>query len=66
MFGTVVRLVSEKGFGFIKDAQGMERFFHRSAVRSEGGFEHLNEGQEVEFDEERSEKGPRATNVRPV
>ena len=27
MTGTIKRLVSDKGFGFIQDAQGVERFF---------------------------------------
>ena len=33
MNGTVKRLVSDKGFGFIRDEGGTEHFFHRSSVR---------------------------------
>ena len=61
--GTIKRIQREKGFGFIRDASGQELFFHRSAVQ--GSFEDLSEGQRVTFDEEQSEKGPRAGNVRP-
>ena len=61
--GTIARLLSDKGFGFIRDEGGTEHFFHRSSVEA-GAFEQLNEGQRVSFDEEPSQKGPRAGNIR--
>ena len=61
--GTVKRIQRDKGFGFIRDTNGQEFFFHRSSVQ--GSFEDLSEGQRVSFDEEQSAKGPRAGNVRP-
>ena len=61
--GTIKRLVRDRGFGFIRDDGGQEWFFHRSAVE-EGGFDLLHEGQRVSFDEEPSQKGPRAANIR--
>ena len=61
--GTVKRIQRDKGFGFIRDTNGQEFFFHRSSVQ--GSFEDLSEGQRVSFDEEQSTKGPRAGNVRP-
>jgi CspA family cold shock protein len=61
--GTIKRLVRDRGFGFIKDEGGQEYFFHRDAVEA-GNFEQLNEGQRVSFDEEPSQKGPRAANIR--
>jgi CspA family cold shock protein len=61
--GTIKRLVRDRGFGFIRDDGGQEWFFHRSSVEA-GGFEELNEGQRVSFDEEPSQKGPRAGNIR--
>jgi CspA family cold shock protein len=61
--GTVKRIQRDKGFGFIRDTGGQEYFFHRSSVQ--GSFEDLSEGQRVSFDEEQSDKGPRAGNVRP-
>jgi len=60
--GTIKRLVRDRGFGFIKDDSGQEWFFHRSSVQ--GDFEQLSEGQRVSFDEEASDKGPRAGSVR--
>jgi CspA family cold shock protein len=61
--GTIKRLVRDRGFGFIRDDNGQEWFFHRSAVR-DSGFDQLNEGQRVSFEEEPSAKGPRAGDVR--
>ena len=61
--GTIKRLVRDRGFGFIRDDGGQEWFFHRSSVEA-GNFEQLNEGQRVSFDEEPSQKGPRAGNIR--
>ena len=61
--GTVKKLVRERGFGFILGSDGVETFFHRSALMGEG-FDALAEGQAVEFDVERGEKGPRAANMR--
>jgi len=60
--GTIKRLVRDRGFGFIRDEGGQEWFFHRSSVS--GNFDQLNEGQRVSFDEEPSQKGPRAGNIR--
>lgn len=63
--GTIARLLIDKGFGFIRDEDGIEHFFHRSAVRG-AVFEFLREGQQVEFTPEDSGKGPRANDVRPI
>lgn len=62
--GTIKKLISEKGFGFIEGERG-ELFFHRSAVEGTS-FDQLREGQTVEFTEGRGPKGPRAENVRVV
>ncbi len=61
--GTVKKLVRERGFGFIQGNDGVELFFHRSALQGEG-FNTLAEGQSVEFDVERGDKGPRAANMK--
>ena len=60
--GTIKKLVSEKGFGFIEGERG-ELFFHHTAIE-DGSFETLREGQAVEYTEGRGPKGPRAENVR--
>lgn len=61
--GQVLRLIPDKGFGFIRGNDGREYFFHRSAVGAD--FEMLTPGQTVQFDEQPSDKGPRAGRVRP-
>ncbi len=60
--GTIKKLVTEKGFGFIA-GDGDEIFFHHSAL-IETTIEALHEGQSVEYEEGRGPKGPRAENVR--
>jgi cold shock protein len=64
MRGKVARLMIDKGFGFVRGDDGVERFFHRSAVWGGGGFESLSEGQAVEFEEESHPRGPRARSVK--
>ena len=61
--GTIKRLVSDKGFGFILATDGNEYFFHSSAC-SGARFEELREGQSVTFDRGEGPKGPRGENVR--
>ncbi len=61
--GTIKRLVRERGFGFILGQDGVELFFHRSALDGEG-FDALTEGQAVEFEVERGPKGPRAAHLK--
>lgn len=63
--GKIKKLVRDRGFGFISDTDGSEVFFHRSSVTG-GNFESLNEDAQVEFDLEKSPKGPRAANVHPL
>lgn len=66
MRGKIVRLVREKGFGFIKASDtGLEHFFHRSGLQqTTKRFDELVEGQRVEFTETDGQKGPRAIEVR--
>jgi cold shock protein len=63
MHGTIKRLVSDKGFGFVLADDGMEYFFHQASVVG-GGFDNLREGQALTFDKGQGAKGPRAENVR--
>ncbi|MCA9197801.1 MAG: cold shock domain-containing protein [Pirellulaceae bacterium] len=62
--GVIKKLVSDKGFGFIKGDTG-EFFFHHSAVEGVP-FESLQEGQNVEYTEGNGPKGPRAEQVKLV
>ena len=62
--GTIKKVVSERGFGFIEAADGIEHFFHRSGVDASVNFDSLMGGEKVTFDIEPSPKGPRAHRVR--
>ncbi len=62
--GTIKKLVSDKGFGFIEGERG-ELFFHHTSVEGES-FESLREGQGVEYTEGSGPKGPRAESVRLI
>jgi CspA family cold shock protein len=60
--GKIKKLMSNRGFGFISDTDGREVFFHQNSL-IDVEFSNLTEGQDVEFEIEKSEKGPRAVNV---
>jgi CspA family cold shock protein len=62
--GTIKKLVSERGFGFIAAADGKEYFFHRSSLETAADFDRLIGGERVEFEAETSPKGPQASKVR--
>lgn len=62
MKGKVIRIIADKGFGFIKGEDNKEYFFHRSAVKN-AQLESLREGSEVEFEESEGSKGLRAEDV---
>lgn len=62
--GTVKKVVSDRGFGFIAAEDGKEYFFHRSGVDDSLNFDSLRGGEAVSFEIEQSQKGPRANRVR--
>ena len=62
--GTIKKLLTDKGFGFIEGERG-DIFFHHSALEGTS-MEALSVGQAVEYEEGRGPKGPRAENVRVV
>lgn len=61
--GKIKKVVRDRGFGFISATDGREIFFHRNSF-SNVRFDSVNEGQEVEFDVEKSPKGLNAVNIR--
>ncbi len=66
MKGTVKWFNAQKGYGFITPEDGSKDLFvHHSGIQMDG-YKTLNENQQVEFDTVNSDKGPKATNVRPV
>ncbi len=65
MFGTIKKIVRDKGFGFIVPDDGSDDvFFHRSRLAPKVVFEDLREGDEVEFQVTKGEKGPQANNLK--
>jgi CspA family cold shock protein len=64
--GTIKRIVSDRGFGFIKGEQEQDIFFHRSELQ-DVEFTDLREGQVVEFELSRGRDGrQQAVNVKLV
>ena len=62
--GTIKKVVSDRGFGFIAADDGKEYFFHRNSLQASLDFDRMSGGEKVDFDIEQSPKGPRASNVR--
>ena len=61
--GTVKWFNEAKGFGFISQPEGEDVFVHFSAIAGEG-FKTLADGDAVEFEVTRGQKGLQASNVR--
>lgn len=61
--GTVKWFNESKGYGFITPSDGSPDVFVHFSVIEGDGFKTLNEGQTVQFEMQRSEKGPQATRV---
>jgi CspA family cold shock protein len=62
LIGTVKWFSREKGYGFITKADNQDLFFHRADISRD---EHVwpQEGEQVEFQIRRTDKGPEAFNV---
>jgi CspA family cold shock protein len=54
--GSIVRLVRDRGFGFIRTDNGQEVFFHATGVTGTP-YDSLAEGQTVTYDVERDTRG---------
>lgn len=59
----VVRLFRDAGYGFLETPDNREIYFHRNSV-VDGGFDGLEIGAEVRFEEADGEMGPQATTVK--
>ncbi|GJQ60197.1 MAG: cold-shock protein [Candidatus Scalindua sp. AMX11] len=60
--GTVKWFNDSKGFGFISQENGDDVFVHHTAIEGEG-FKSLSEGDSVEFEITKDQKGFKASNV---
>ncbi|MDY6864636.1 MAG: cold shock domain-containing protein [Halobacteriota archaeon] len=63
MKGTVKWYNPRKGYGFIEGETDGDIFVHRSAIPAETS---LNEGDQVEYEIEDSEKGPKAVDLKKL
>jgi len=63
--GTVVDLHPDDGYGFVRTADNRDIYFHRNSVLDDG-FDKLEVGALVSFNEEQGLKGPQASTVRLV
>jgi len=63
--GKVKWFSNQKGYGFITPESGNDVFVHFSAIQGDG-YKTLEEGQEVEFEIQKDDKGEKAVNVRRV
>jgi CspA family cold shock protein len=60
--GKVKWFNADKGFGFITGEDGKDVFVHFKSINGEG-YRSLEDGQEVEYEVEETEKGLQARNV---
>ncbi len=60
--GTVKWFNDSKGYGFISQSSGDDIFVHFSSIEGTG-FRTLAEGEEVEFEIEKTDRGLQAANV---
>ena len=64
--GTVKWFSDEKGFGFIQPDDGSKDLFVHFSSITGSGFKTLAEGDQVSYEEEPGDKGPKAVNVQKL
>lgn len=63
MTGVVKKVVSDRGFGFLKPSDGTKDVFFHAKSLMNVRFEEIQEGDSVTFDVKQGDKGPMASNV---
>jgi CspA family cold shock protein len=63
MKGTVKWFNDRKGYGFIEGEDKKDIFVHRNSI-PEGTY--IDEGDQVEYEVESSDKGPNAINIKKI
>ena len=63
MKGTVKWFNDRKGYGFIEGEDEKDIFVHRNSI-PEGTY--IDEGDQVEYEVESSDKGPNAINIKKI
>ena len=65
MTGTVKKVIKQKGVGFITPDDGSEDvFFHRGSLAPRNQIEDINEGDSVQFQVRKGDKGPVAFDLK--
>ena len=64
--GTVKWFNDEKGYGFIQPDDGSKDLFVHFSSIAGSGFKTLAEGDQVSYEEEPGDKGPKAVNVQKL
>jgi cold shock CspA family protein/ribosome-associated translation inhibitor RaiA len=63
--GLIIRLFRDKGYGFIKDPDGQEIYFHKNSLRGDE-FDRLEIGTGAQWHEEQGVDGRQASTVRII
>jgi cold shock CspA family protein len=65
MTGTVIRILLNRGFGFVRGMDGLSYFMHAKDVSPRVAFDTMHEGQRVEFTPQPGgDRGPRAIEIK--
>ena len=64
--GKITRIVRDRGFGFIQSTDSSDEVFFHSTSLLDGGFDGLQEGQEVEFQVQPDPRNPSRTRAADV
>ena len=67
MQGKIEKVIQDRGFGFISVQDKEDSiFFHKNEIKGDLVFDDLQEGQEVQFEVEKTPKGLQAIKVNKV